>query len=290
MSLQVFKVSLVRKLSWLVRLGLFSLALVAYSDERLVAAVSPQLLDLVLVGVSASFVLSTLQILLVSMYRRRQKLPVGESDNFILGINALARLVFLVVVIGSVFPIFGIPFGTFLTSLSVFSVAIAWLFKEYLTNYFASFRLMFSTDLRIGDYIKVGEASKGVITDITLRATKVKTDEGDILFIPNTDLMNNQVTNYSKVKFKRVIVPFSVKTDTIPDVSSFERFLAERVHTALPEVVDPNRTFLRLVAVENGYTKCAFELSIDQYSFKIEDQLQRTILEGVIAWRTLAYK
>lgn len=241
---------------------------------------------MLLVAVLTNLLLTTFSSLIISMYRSRQKLPLKEKDNFILGINAMSRLLLVAVTLGSVFPIYGVPFVSFLTSLSVFSVAIAWLFKEYLTNYFDSFRIMFSTEFRIGDYIKVNENSKGIIMDITLRATKVKTDEGDILLIPNTTLMNNEVTNYSQVKFKRVIIPFTIQTQLVNDVSALERHLCDRATDALPEVVDTSRAFLRLIGVEQGNVRCAFELSIDQFSFSIEDMLHRTVLEAVIAWTT----
>lgn len=279
------QVSWARIFYFLLRVVLFVMTLFAFFSEPLRTAVSREVLLVILVAVSTSLLMATVRLVLISTYRRRQKKTIGNQDNFILGMNALSRLLLVVVIVGSIFPIYAIPFTSFLTSLSVFSVAISWLFKEYLTNYFDSFRLMFSTDLLIGDYIKVNEDSKGIITDITLRATKVKTDEGDVVLIPNTTLMNNPVTNYSKVRFKRIIVPFTVKTLMMKDVRAFETYLTDAAYTAVPDVVDTERVFLRLLTVENGYTRCAFELAIDNYNFDIEDALKRAVLEAVIVWQ-----
>ena len=161
----------------------------------------------------------------VTAYRKRSLLPVGERDNFILGVDSLSALIVFLITAASVFAVFNIAFQTFLTSISLFAVALVLIFRDYISNYLDSFRLMFSTDYRIGDYIKVSEFTKGVITDVHFRATKLKTDEGDVLFIPNTKLMTSEVVNYSKTKFKRIIVPFSLPTESLLTVEKFEEKL-----------------------------------------------------------------
>lgn len=225
---------------------------------------------------------SVLKIALLSNYRRRKKIQPGDKDNFVIGVDAATNLIIILVTIGSIFPVFGVPFGTFLTSISVFSVALVWLFKEYISNFMDSFRLMFSADFLIGDYIKLSDTSKGVITDITFRATKLKTDEGDVLFIPNTTLMSTEVTNYSKVRYKRIMVKFSLPTARVGSVSKLETVLTKEADEVCKENIDTARTFLRIVGVSKGHTDFSFEVSVNNYNFKVEDQVQRAVYERVV--------
>lgn len=225
---------------------------------------------------------SILKIIVLSNYRRKMNIVPGEQDNFVLGIDSATNAVVVILILGSVFPVMGVPFGSFLTSLSVFSVALVWLLKEYLTNFIDSFRLMFSNDFLIGDYIKVNENSKGIITDISFRATKVKTDEGDVLFIPNSTLMNTEVVNYSKVRLKRIIVQFTLPTVSVGSVSELEQVLTEEVNAAIDEQIDSKRTFLRILGVKEGESSFAFEISIHNYSFASESKVKRAIYERVI--------
>lgn len=239
------------------------------------------LLGVVLLG--TLFVGAMVRIAFIVTYRSRQNLALGEHDNFVLGIDSLINLLVVVIVLGSIFPIYKIPFVTFLTSLSVFSVAIAWLFKEYLTNFFDSFRLMFSTDFRIGDYIKVNNDSKGIITDITFRATKVKTDEGDVLFIPNTTLLSSEVTNYSKVKLKRIIVPFALPVNQTSSLQALEEHLGQAISNGFPDLIELDKVFLRIKGMEEGEISCALEISVREYNFMIEDNIKRAVYEAVLA-------
>lgn len=285
LSLQAFAVSNRRKGLFLLSIVAFGVALYAYRHHVFAAYIPVHLLELLLVLLGSAVLVGLLRLFAISAYRQRSKIPVGEHDNFILGIDALSLIAVAFIVLGSIFPIFSIPFTQFITSISVFSVAIAWLFKEYITNFIDSFRLMFSKDFLVGDYIKVGENSKGIITDITFRATKVKTDEGDVMFIPNSSLMNSEVVNYSKVRFKRIIVPFLVANTAILDPTLLEQTITDALQTVFPELIQLEKTFLRILSVEGEWSRCAYELAIDEYSFATEDRLHRIVYETVLSFR-----
>lgn len=283
-SLQIFRVSLTRKL-WLVfKLVVFGFLIwFWFLHEHLSeSSLSQELMLLMLVGLGANIGVSLIRFWIVSTYRIRTKQPIGERDNFMMGVDSLSNLLVLLIIIGGIFPVFAIPFTSFLTSISLFSVAIAWLFKEYLTNFFDSFRLMFSKDFLIGDYIKISDTSKGVITDITFRATKVKTDEGDVLFIPNTTLMNTEVTNYSKVKYKRITVPFNISINSLRDFERFESHLAKQLLEEFTDLIDPEKIFLRIKNIDNGHVDCALEVAIDSYSFGIEDRIHKKVYKTIL--------
>jgi small-conductance mechanosensitive channel len=218
----------------------------------------------------------------VTAYRKRSLLPVGERDNFILGVDALSALVVFLITAGSSFVVFDVAFQTFFASISVVAVALVLIFRDYISNYLDSFRLMFSTDYRIGDYIRVGEFTKGVITDVHFRATKLKTDEGDVLFIPNTKLMTSEVINYSKTKFKRIIVPFSLPTESLLSIETFEKKLKQALLTQFPERVKENKMFLRIENMKQWQTDCKFEISVDQYNFSIEEQITKAVYLAVL--------
>jgi small conductance mechanosensitive channel len=285
-SLRRFTVSSRRKYWFVVKLvALGLLSYLYYELEPSMHRSESGWLLLLIVYLATSAMVSMVRFWIVTAYRRRTQLPAGEADNFTLGVDAASTILVTLFVLGSLFPIFGLPFAESLMTLSVFSVAAAWLFKEYFTNFIDGFRLMFSRDFLIGDYIKIGAQAKGVISDITFRSTKVKTDEGDVLFVPNTTLLNSEVTNYSKVKLKRVIVPFTVSAHQLREVERFERSLIEAVEVALPGAVQTEKMYLRITGVETGHTQCQLEVSVDTYSFSIEETIKKTVYRAVLRYQ-----
>jgi small-conductance mechanosensitive channel len=48
--------------------------------------------------------------------------------------------------------------------------------------------------IRVGDRITMDGAGSGTVTDVKLRVTLLKTDSGDLLVLPNSELFNKPVT------------------------------------------------------------------------------------------------
>jgi small-conductance mechanosensitive channel len=236
-----------------------------------------ELLQVGIAFLASSVFANLVRFFVITAYRKRNSLPVGEHNNFVLGIDSLSTLIVFLFTLFTTFAIFNIPFQTFLTSVSLVAVALVLIFRDYISNYLDSFRLMFSSDYRIGDYIKVSEFTKGNILDISFRATKLKTDEGDVLYIPNTKLMTSEVVNYSKVKFKRIIVPFSLPTGSFFPLDYFESQLKGHLMQKFPDLVQESKMFLRILNVKDWQTSFAFEVSVNTYNFSIEDQITKEV-------------
>jgi small-conductance mechanosensitive channel len=239
---------------------------------------------IVIVFLVSYLTVSVLRFSIITSYRQRSKVEIGEYDNFILGVDSLGRIIIVMVMLGSVWPIFDLPLNQFLTSFSLFAVALVWMLNPYLHNFFDSFRLMFSRDFLIGDYVKVSDSSRGVITDITFRATKLRTDDGDVLFVPNSTLMGTEVANFSKLKFKRIRVPFTIPTKQLQDIEAFEVYLLARLTAEFEDLVNPNKVFLRITGIEGEESSCVYEVSVDQYSFKTEDRIAKVVYQAVLEY------
>jgi len=231
----------------------------------------------------ASIVLNLVRFFTITAYRKRSQLPVGERDNFVLGVDSLVALIVFVVTAMSLFSIFDVAIQTFLTSISLFAVALVLIFRDYISNFLDSFRLMFSTDFQIGDYIKVSEFTKGFVTDISFRATKLKTDNGDILYIPNTKLITSEVVNFSKTKFKRIAVPFTVPTSSVINVTAFEEGLKRGLQKAIPDLVKEEKMYLKITNINDWQTVFSFEVSVDHYNFSIEERVAKLVYQLVLS-------
>jgi len=245
-----------------------------------------ELWQIVTVYLVASVVLNLVRFFTITAYRKRSHLPIGERDNFVLGVDSLVALIVFVVTAMSLFSIFDVAVQTFLTSISLFAVALVLIFRDYISNYLDSFRLMFSTDFQIGDYIKVSEFTKGFIIDISFRATKLKTDNGDILYIPNTKLITSEVVNFSKTKFKRISVPFTVPTSSVTNVTAFEQGLKVNLRKALPDLVKEEKMYLKITNITDWQTVCSFEVSVDHYNFSIEERVAKLVYQLVLGEQT----
>jgi small-conductance mechanosensitive channel len=80
--------------------------------------------------------------------------------------------------------------------LSALGVGIGFGLQGVVNNFVSGLILLFERPVRTGDYVEVG-GTWAEIKRIGLRATTVQTFDNADLIIPNGDLVNNQVTNWT---------------------------------------------------------------------------------------------
>jgi len=89
-------------------------------------------------------------------------------------------------------------------------------FQNMAANLISGFSIIFGGKIRKGDWIETGN-TLGVITDIYLRATKVRTRDNIEYLIPNADLISNVIVNYSlSSPMIRIRIPVGVSYDADP--------------------------------------------------------------------------
>ncbi|MBN2033250.1 MAG: mechanosensitive ion channel [Deltaproteobacteria bacterium] len=83
-------------------------------------------------------------------------------------------------------------------------------------NVISGFTIIFGGKIRKGDWIEVSE-SLGVVTDIYLRATKVRNRDNIEYLIPNSDLISKTIVNYSlSSPLIRIEIPVGVSYNADP--------------------------------------------------------------------------
>jgi MscS family membrane protein len=91
---------------------------------------------------------------------------------------------------------FGIQATTALAGLGVGGIAVALAAQKTLENVIAGMSLITDKALRVGDFLRAGDAL-GTVTDIGLRSTRIRTLERTVLNVPNGQIANETLENLS---------------------------------------------------------------------------------------------
>lgn len=145
-------------------------------------------------------VVSLVRASIVGSYRIRNNYDNEYIDNFTLGTSAIVNTLTVLVIIASVFFIYDIPFREFLTSVALFGVAIAVLFRDYILNFFNALYVLFTSYFQINDWISQDGHTIGRITDFTFRYATVTTPKNTITHIPYTKLLDDSYTIHNRKK------------------------------------------------------------------------------------------
>jgi moderate conductance mechanosensitive channel len=123
----------------------------------------------------------------------------------------------------------GIPLTTLVAPATVIGIGLGFGAQQMVGDLLAGFFLFAERQFAFGDFIRLSVPGQttgitGTVEELTLRVTKVRTAQGELVVVPNSAL--RQVTNLSKDWSKAVIdIPVSVAEDL------------ERVTAILKEVV-----------------------------------------------------
>jgi small-conductance mechanosensitive channel len=127
--------------------------------------------------------------------------------------HSVARLAHYIIVFAGfllALGILGFDFTKLTIVLSAFGVGIGFGLQGVVNNFVSGLILLFEGPVRVGDIIEI-QGNWAEIKRIGLRATTIKTyDEADVI-LPNSDLIANQVTNWTLSNRRvRLIIPVGV--------------------------------------------------------------------------------
>jgi small-conductance mechanosensitive channel len=111
----------------------------------------------------------------------------------------LIKLFKFVIVFASLTIAFGVAgFGSFLTAIATVSaagtLAIGFALKDVISNFVSGVFLFVDRPFKIGDWIEWDDR-KGEVEDISLRVTRIRTFNNELLTVPNRKLANQTVKN-----------------------------------------------------------------------------------------------
>ena len=110
----------------------------------------------------------------------------------------------------------GLNVSSLLASLGIGGLAFALAAKESLSHFFGGLSIMMDKPFYIGDWI-VCENIEGVVEDIGLRSTKIKTFYDSIIAVPNSKLANCTIDNLGKRTARRTRLTLDLTYDTAPE-------------------------------------------------------------------------
>jgi small conductance mechanosensitive channel len=124
-------------------------------------------------------------------------------------IASLVRYSILIIVVVAVLGQLGIQTTSILAALGAAGLAIGLALQGTLSNIAAGMMLLWLRPFRVGDYIDSG-AVAGTVKEVGLFASELHSWDGIYQFVPNSELWNKRIINYSRLPTRLVDLAFGV--------------------------------------------------------------------------------
>ncbi|WP_168016470.1 mechanosensitive ion channel family protein [Halomonas salinarum] len=152
--------------------------------------------------------------------------------------NILRTLLLIVVVLAAINQL-GIQTTSLIAVLGAAGLAVGLALQGSLANFAAGVLVIIFRPYKIGDYVEAGGVA-GVIDDVQIFTTELKTGDNRKIIVPNGQMMNGAITNYSSHDTRRVDLVASVGYDA--NIDTVRRVLEDVVanDTRVLEAPAPN--------------------------------------------------
>ena len=219
------------------------------------------------------------RIFLVRFYLRK-KITNSLHSNFVLGINRIASLLNVIILLIAIMIFFEINPKEFLSSITIVAAAIALLSRDYIINMLNGLIIMFSDQITLGDYIGVGE-HQGRIKDITLLNIVILNEDYDLVMIPNSLILTANVVNYSRQNVRKLTFDFETAKHSRLNVDEMEKNLKLIVEPYHQEVLI-NSLSLKTMSILKDVVKMKLQVQLNNQSRESEKKIQRIINQSII--------
>jgi small-conductance mechanosensitive channel len=179
----------------------------------------------------------------------------------------LKKLVGILIVFVAVATAFGLAgFGNFLQSLATIAaaatLAIGFAMQDVLQNFVAGIFIYTDRPFRIGDWIE-WDGNSGVVEDISLRVTRVRTFDNELLTVPNSQLTDVVIKNPVAKEQLRLKFDFGIGYDD--DIDKATEIILEEAD-AHEGIMDDPAPSVRLVELGDSSVGLQSRIWIDNPS------------------------
>lgn len=125
--------------------------------------------------------------------------------------HVVQLLVFVPVVMFTI-ALWDVPFRNLFLGAGVLGIVLGFAARKTLSGVLAGFVILFARPFEIGDWVRIGDR-EGIVTDITIYNTTVRTFNEEHVLVPNDTVTQNEVVNYSRTERLRLHTDVGVDYD-----------------------------------------------------------------------------
>ncbi len=139
------------------------------------------------------------------------KTKTTADERLIPFLQKILKSIVIILAVIFIFSAWKVNISPFLATAGIAGLAIGLAVKDSLSNILGGLQLVLDRTFKVGDKVELESGEMGVIMDIGLRSTKLRTYDNEMIYIPNGFLANAKIKNFTHPDVSiRVNVEFGV--------------------------------------------------------------------------------
>lgn len=167
---------------------------------------------------------------------------------------SVTRFSLRILLLVSVASILGIATTSFVTILGAGSLAIGLALQGSLSHFAGGVVILFFKPFKVGDIIEI-DGVKGTVQSITILYTMISTPDDNTAVLPNGQVANNKVLNFTKENNRRIDLSVGIAYDQ--DIDKAKKVIAEALHS-VPSILKDPEPFIGVLGFGDSSVNIAF--------------------------------
>lgn len=176
--------------------------------------------------------------------------------------SAIARYFIIIIVLIAILSQFGVQTASIIAALGAAGLAVGLALQGTLSNIAAGVMLLFLRPFQVGDYIDA-EGIGGTVDELGLFTTQMRTADGVYISVPNSNIWNREIKNFSRLPTRRIAMAVGISYDD--DIDKAQEILLEIARNDERVLKDPEP-----MVIVTGLGDSSVDLSLRCWA-KIED-------------------
>lgn len=170
------------------------------------------------------------------------------GESLVEWIVKLLKVIIFFIGAAAILELWGIKVGPLLAGLGLFGVAVALGAQDLFKNLIAGVLIMAEQRFKNGDWVLVDGVVEGTVKTIGFRSTLIRRFDKAPVYVPNAQMSDNAVTNFSEMTHRRIYwhlgVEYRTTVDQLREIrNGIETYILEQDEFAHPPEVS---TFVRI--------------------------------------------
>lgn len=177
-----------------------------------------------------------------------QKAERMLSGSMIIWLSKIIKAAFIVIGTATILEIWGIEVAPLIAGLGLFGVAVALGAQDVFKNLIAGLFILGERRFNPGDWVLVDGVVEGTVEHIGFRTTTVRRFDKAPVYVPNAQLADHAVTNFSRMTYRRIKwligIEYNASSEQLKQIrSGIEAYIAGNADFARP---DETSTFVHI--------------------------------------------
>ena len=159
----------------------------------------------------------------------------SQMIRIVPALGRVVKLIVLFIIVASFLQTHGYSVSSLIAGFGITGLAVGFAANATLSNIFGTIAIISDKSFKHGDYIKIKEF-EGIVEDINMRSTKIRTLDNALTIIPNSEIANTEIINISAAHRKRIFETIGVTYDTSEEKLKLAVKIIEDILESMREV------------------------------------------------------